>query len=129
MLPSGWRLEFCITNTHVVITKFLYDHILSRFGCAFTIVTNQSTHFIKNVIRYLIDQLILKHTNSTIYYPQAKSTNKIFGTLFTKMVNENHNNEDEHLSTNLFSYKTTILRLEGVTLHFNLSMDYTYYYL
>ncbi len=81
------------TNTTVVIVKFLYDHILTRFGCPLTIVTNQGTHFINDDIRYLIDHFILRHTSSTIYYPQgngqAKSTNKVFGMLLTKLVSEN----------------------------------------
>jgi hypothetical protein len=82
------------TNTTIVSTKFLYDHILMRFGCPLTIVTDQSTHFIINdVICYLTNYFILKHTNSTVYYPQrngeAKSTNKKFGTLLMKLVNEN----------------------------------------
>jgi lipoprotein signal peptidase len=34
------------SNIVVVITKFLYKHILIRFGCPWTIVTDQSTHFI-----------------------------------------------------------------------------------
>ncbi len=54
---------------------------------------DQNTHFINNVIRYLTDRFILKHTSSIVYYPQgngqAESTNKIFGTLFTKLVNDN----------------------------------------
>jgi hypothetical protein len=53
----------------------------------------------------------LRHTNFIVYYPQgngqAESTNKAFGTLFTKQVNEDWNDLDEHLSTFLFSYKTT----------------------
>ncbi len=81
------------TNITVVTTKFLYDHILTRFGCPLTIVTNQGTHFINDVIRYLINHFILKHINSTVYYPQGngqlESTNKIFNTLVTKLVNEN----------------------------------------
>ncbi len=47
--------------------------------------------------------------NFTTYYPQengqAKFTNKVFGTLLTKLVSENRTNWDEHLSTMLFSYK------------------------
>jgi hypothetical protein len=43
----------------------------------------------------LIDHFILKHTSFIVYYPQgngqAKSTNKVFGTLLTKLVNENYN--------------------------------------
>ncbi len=72
---------------------------------------DQGTHFINDVIRYLIDHFILRHTSFTIYYPQgnghAKSTNKVFGTLLTKLVNNNRNDYDEHLSTILFSNQTT----------------------
>jgi len=35
---------------------------------------------------------------------QTKSTKKIFGMLFMKLVNENYNDWDEHLSTVLLSY-------------------------
>jgi hypothetical protein len=63
------------TNTIDVTTKFLYDHIFTRFGCPLTIVIDQGTHFIKDVIHYLIDHFILRHTNSFV----------------TKLVNENHN--------------------------------------
>jgi hypothetical protein len=99
------------TNTIAISTKFLYDHILSRFSCSFAIVTNEGTHFINDDICYLIDHFILKHIDVTVFYPQgngqAKSINKVFGTLLTKLVNENRNGWDEHLSTILFSYITT----------------------
>jgi len=52
--PTKWvEARALHTNIVVVTTKFLYDHILTRFGCPLTIVTNQGTHFINNVI-YLI---------------------------------------------------------------------------
>ncbi len=66
-------------------------------------MTHQGTHFINDVIYYLIDHFILKHTNFIVYYPQGngqvESTNKVFGTLLTKLVNENRNDWDENLST------------------------------
>ncbi len=71
-------------------------------------MTNQSTHLINDVIRYLIDHFILRHISYTVYYPQGngqdESINKVFGTLLTKLVNENKNDWDEHLSIVLFSY-------------------------
>ncbi len=74
-------------------------------------MTNQGTHFINDTIRYLTDHFILRHNISIVYYPQgngqAKSTNKGFGTSLTKLVNENRNDRDKHLSTILFSYQTT----------------------
>jgi hypothetical protein len=77
------------TNIVVVTTKFLYKHILTRFGCPLTIVTNQGTHFINDAIKYLNEHFTLKHTSSTICYPQgngqAKSTNKVFGILLNQI--------------------------------------------
>jgi len=85
---------FC-TNTVTMTVKFLYEHIFTRFGCPLTIVTNQGTHFISDPTMYLTNHFIMRHTSSIIYYPpgngQAESTNKVFGTLLTKVVNENRN--------------------------------------
>jgi hypothetical protein len=68
-------------------------------------VTYQGTHFINDAIRYLIDHLILKHISFIVYYPQGngqvQSINKVLGTLFTKLVNENWN--DWYVHTLIFS--------------------------
>jgi hypothetical protein len=58
------------TNIAVVIAKFLYEYILTRFGCLLTIVINQRIHFINDIIKHLIEQFLLKHASSTTYYPQ-----------------------------------------------------------
>ncbi len=55
------------TNIVAMTTKFLHKHILIRFGCPLTIVTNQGTHFINDAIMYLIDHFIMRHT-LFIYY-------------------------------------------------------------
>jgi hypothetical protein len=46
-------------NTIIIITKFLYEYILTRFGCPLTLVTNQGVHFINDVIKYPIDHFFL----------------------------------------------------------------------
>jgi hypothetical protein len=56
-------------NTTIVTTKFLYECILTKFGCPLTIVTNQGVHFINDVIKYLTHHFFMKHVSSTIYYP------------------------------------------------------------
>jgi hypothetical protein len=43
------------TNIATIIASFLYECILIRFGCPFTIITNQGVHFINDVIKYLTD--------------------------------------------------------------------------
>jgi len=41
------------TNIVVVIAIFLYEYILTKFGCLLTIVTNQRIHFINDTIKHL----------------------------------------------------------------------------
>jgi hypothetical protein len=81
------------TNITTIITKFLYECTITRFGCPLTIITDLGVHFINVTIKYLTDHFLMKHVNSTTYYPQgngqAKSSNKVFGTLLTKLVSEN----------------------------------------
>jgi len=66
-------------------------------------------HFINDVIKHLAYHFMLKHVNSTTYYPQGnwqvESTTKVLGILLTKLVSENRTNWDKCLSTMLFSYK------------------------
>ncbi len=98
-----------IINITVVTTRFLYEYILTIFGCPLTIVTNQGVHFINDTKKHLKKQFILKHVSSITYYPQGsgqvESINKVIGRLWTKLVNEKITNLHEHLSTILFSYK------------------------
>ncbi len=59
------------TNVARVIAKTLYECILTKFGCPLIIVTDEGVHFINDVIKHLIDHLLLKHVNSTTYYPHG----------------------------------------------------------
>ncbi len=57
------------TNIVVVIAKFLYEYILTKFGCPLTIVTYQGVCFINEIIKHITKQILLKHVSSTTYYP------------------------------------------------------------
>jgi hypothetical protein len=74
------------------MAKFLYEYILTRFGCPLTIVTYPGIHFINDTIKHLTKQFLLKPVSSTTYYPQGigqiKCINKIIGRLLTKLINE-----------------------------------------
>jgi hypothetical protein len=58
-------------NTTAVIANFLYECILTRFGCPLIIVTDQGVHFMNDVINYLTNHFLLKHVSFTTYYPQG----------------------------------------------------------
>ncbi len=106
-------------NIVIVISKFMYECILTKFECPLIIITYQGIHFINDVIKYLTNHFLLKHVNSTTYYlqrnGQVESTKKVLGTLLTKLINENKTDWDEYLSTMLFSYRTTYKVAIGYT--------------
>jgi hypothetical protein len=60
-----------ITNIIIVIVRFMYGYILTRFGCPLTTCTNQEVPFINDTIKHLTKQFILKHVSSTTYCPQG----------------------------------------------------------
>jgi len=103
----------------IVIVRFLYEYILTKFGCPLTIIIDQGIHFINETIKHLIKQFLLKHVSLTTYYPQgneqAEFSNKVIGRLLTKLIYEKRTNWDEHLSTVLFSYKTAYKVVIGYT--------------
>jgi hypothetical protein len=69
-------------------------------------VSNQGIHFINETISHLVNHFCFGHTTSTTYYPQGngyvESTNKVIGTMLTKLINKKINDWDEHLGTMLF---------------------------
>ncbi len=77
-------------NIVVITTIFLYECILTKFGCPLTIFIDQGVHFINDAIKYLKYHFLMKHVSSITYYlkgnMQVESTNKVLGTLLTKLV-------------------------------------------
>jgi hypothetical protein len=59
------------TNITVVIVKFIYEFIITRFGCPLTLVNDQNTHFINDAIEVFTNHFTLQQTTSTTYYPQS----------------------------------------------------------
>jgi hypothetical protein len=56
-------------NTAMITTKFVYECILTKFGCPWTIVIDQGVHFNNDAIKYLTYHFLLKHLSFTTYYP------------------------------------------------------------
>ena len=98
------------SNTAKETTKFLYEAILTRFGCPLQLVSDQGSHFLNKTIQNLTDHFLLRHTTSTTYYPQgngqAESTNKVIVRMLQKLVDHNQTDWDVQLHTVLFAYRT-----------------------
>ena len=98
------------TNSAQETAHFLYEAILTRFGCPLHLVSDQGSHFLNGTIQVLTEHFLLRHTTSTTYYPQGngqtESTNKVIVTMLQKLVNDNRTDWDIQLFTVLFSYQT-----------------------
>jgi hypothetical protein len=75
------------------IVKFIYEQIITCFGCSTHLVNDQCSHFINKAIEILVEKFMISHLKSTTYYSQGnkqtKSTNKTLGKLLAKLVNAN----------------------------------------
>jgi len=58
-------------NMAVVKIQFMYESILTRFGCPLILVNDQGTHFINETIEIFTIHFLFWHTNSTTYYLQG----------------------------------------------------------
>ena len=97
-------------NTAKSTAKFLFEEIITKFGCPLEFVSDQGSHFINDTIKVLTQEFMILHRKSTTYYPQAngqaESTNKVIKVALTKMVNANRTDWDTKLHAALWAYRT-----------------------
>jgi transposase InsO family protein len=69
--------------------QFIFEDIITRFGCPKILMSDQGTHFINKTIEALNQEFEVHHHKSTPYHPQANGTvkyfNKILETSLTKI--------------------------------------------
>ncbi|WP_208972776.1 hypothetical protein, partial [Escherichia coli] len=73
------------------------------------IISDRGTHFINDVIHYLLDEFMVVHKKSAPYHPQAngqaESTNKILCTMLTKIVEKSRTDWELKLNSALWAYR------------------------
>ena len=65
------------TNMVNVTTHFLSKLTFVQFGCPFEIILHQGTHFINEIMNILMDNYIIKHKVSTLYYHQGNNQTRL----------------------------------------------------
>jgi hypothetical protein len=97
-------------NTAKSTAKFLFEEIITKFGCPLEFVSDQRSHFINDTIKILTQEFMILHRKLTTYYPQAngqaESTNNMIKVALTKMVNVNRTYWDTKLHAALWAYRT-----------------------
>ncbi len=88
--------------------KFIYEQIITHFGCPTHLVSDWGGHFINKTIEMLVEEFIISHHKSTTYNPQgdgqAKLTNKTLGKILAKL-DVNQTNWDAMLVITLWAYR------------------------
>ena len=64
--------------THKEVIEFITKHIIHRLDIPQTLTTNQGSSFISKEVRAFTESYKIKLLNSSAYYAQAESSNKIF---------------------------------------------------
>jgi hypothetical protein len=97
--------------THQVVMKFLYENILSRFGCQKRLVTDNAVAFKDDVLVDMCKSMGIKLVHSTSYYPQGndlvESSNKSLIRIIRKLLEENQKNWDSKLKFSLWADRVT----------------------
>ena len=71
------------TCSSEIAAKFIYENIITRFGCPLTLISDQGTHFINRTIKTLTDQFQIDHHQSTAYHPQSNGAIEAFNKTLT----------------------------------------------
>ncbi|XP_028124108.1 uncharacterized protein K02A2.6-like [Camellia sinensis] len=111
-LSIKWVEEIPLKKaTGPVVSNFIKENIICRFGVPNTILSDNGTPFINKYVKNLLETYQVKHHKSTPYYPkkngQAEATNKTLIRILSKIMDEFGGTLSEQLIVALWAYRTS----------------------
>ena len=98
-------------NTAANAATFMYENIMSRFGCPRILVSYRGTHFLNEMFQDLTDRFKIDHRKTTPYHPQTNGqterVNETLVSILRKTVLDSKRDWDVKLTAALWAYRTT----------------------
>jgi len=64
--------------------RFIFENIITRFGCPRSLTSDQGGHFINSTIEKITTEFLIQHHKSSPYHPQANGTVEAFNKIMDK---------------------------------------------
>lgn len=99
-----------VKNDAKTSAKFLFENIVTRFGCPLEIVSDRGLHFLNETIQELTRIFFIKHRKTTPYNPKANGlterANGIMVNILNKIISIHKTDWDVKLQSALWAYRT-----------------------
>jgi transposase InsO family protein len=74
-------VQDCSTDT---TARFIFENIITRFGCPRSLTSDQGGHFISSTIEKLTTEFLIQHHKSIPYHLQANGTVEAFNKILER---------------------------------------------
>ena len=80
-----WAKEMLVKDFIAKIAVgFIFENIISRFGCPKILTSDQGMHFINATIKSLLENFMVQHHKRNPYHPQANGTVEEFNSSYKR---------------------------------------------
>jgi transposase InsO family protein len=109
-------VQDCLTDT---AARFIFENIITRFGCPRSLTGDQGAHFINSTIAKITTEFLIQHHKISPYHPQANGIVEVFKKILERGLKKvycaNKEDWDDRVSTVLWAYMKTINKLHKYT--------------